>query len=935
MVNSLRRKLIIAFVGMALAPLVLAGVALIAATFQLQQEQSAAVQSQLGRSIGNEVRAYLGQLVLELESPIRQRGLAKLGQDDRQNLVNGLLAFEPMFVDVSLTDGDGKLLARANRYRADSRVTTSDTAVLPDVGVAAKLSRSVAMGRVHYDEDTNEPEIGMAVPAIAPASGEVEGILVVKARFRRVWEMVAPPRGLGDLNAYVLDAAGHVVAHSNPSVVLAQTTVNPRPLAGVHSGLSGKPSLIAVETIGGGSWRFAVVVEQPLVSALRLPIEIAAVIGVVLLFAGLGAAVMVVHSVRIMVTPLTHLGDVVRAAEFGDLSRRADIGSDDEIGELARAVNAMTSRIGGLMADLRESEEKFRLVAESTSDAMVVVDDAGHIVSWNRGASLMFGYTVEEAVGADLGILMPEHLRGHHGTVLSRIRSAGDHGVRGTPLEQPARRKDGTLFPIEISLASFMFQGRRFVSGILRDISARREAESNLRFLARHDPLTGLANRPVLHEKLMEALTGGGDGSLVCLLFIDLDNFKYVNDILGHSFGDQLLRMVADRLRTIEGGRNTVCRHGGDEFILLAPGIILREEAEDLARQVLSIMAEPFSIHDQVVEVGCSIGVTIAPDDGNDAETLIRKADIAMYQAKDRGRLGYQVFSPAVDRHLAERRRLESKLRQAVRNDEILIHLQPKFAFSDNRLVGFEALARWQSQDMGMVPPSQFIPIAEESGLIGVIGQSVIRQVLDVLRRWREEERALVPVAVNLSAAQLRTPMLVPEVEGLLREYDIPGDLLELELTESMLMGGVEDVLSVLWRLRHLGIKLSIDDFGTGYSSLSYLKSYPLNVLKIDRSFVVDLPDQREGAAICLAIIHMAKALSLDVVAEGVETQAQADFLRQNGCDFVQGFLFGKPGTVLAAEGWLKSSGRAASVQSNSGVATGGQSVQCGPDGGF
>ena len=934
MVNSLRRKLILAFFGMAVGPLILAGTTLVAATFWLQQEQSMAVQSQLGRSIGNEVRAYLGQLVLALEGPIRQSGLARLGREDRQDLVNGLLAFEPMFVEVSVTDDTGVELAHANRYRADSRVMNADTAVLPEV-VAARRSRTTAMGGVHYDEATNEPVIGIAVPAIAPASGKVEGVVVVKARFRRVWEMVAPPPGLGDLNAYVLDASGHVVAHSNPSVVLSQTTVIPAPVEGFHRGLSGKPSLIAVETVGNGAWRFVVVVEQPLVSALRLPMGIAAIVGLVLFFAGLGAVVLVIHSGRIILAPLTRLGEAVRAVEAGDLSQRADIGSEDEIGDLAQAFNAMTERIGGLMTDLRESEEKFRLVAESTSDAMVVVDEAGHIVSWNRGAALMFGYTVEEAIGADLGMLMPDHMRSQHRMILSRVSSVGDRGLRNTPLEQPAQRKDGSLFPIEISLATFTYQGRRFVSGILRDISARREAESNLRFLARHDPLTGLANRPVLHEKLMEALTGFADESLVCLLFIDLDNFKYVNDILGHSFGDQLLRMVADRLRSIEGGRNTVCRHGGDEFILLAPGIIVREEAEDLARQVLSIMSEPFSVHDQVVEVGCSIGITIAPDDGNDAETLIRKADIAMYQAKERGRLGYQIFTAAMDQSLADRRRLESKLRQAVRNDEIAIHLQPKFAFSDTSLVGFEALARWQSQELGMVPPSQFIPIAEESGLIAILGQSVIRRVLCVLRRWREEGRPLVPVAVNLSAVQLRTPSLVAEVEALLQEYDIPGALLELELTESMLMGGVEDVLSVLRRLRDLGIKLSIDDFGTGYSSLSYLKSYPLNVLKIDRSFVVDLPDQKEGAAICLAIIHMAKALSLDVVAEGVETQAQADFLRKHGCDFVQGFLFGKPGPVQAAEGWLSHSRAQVSVQSDAGVATGGQGVQGGTDGGF
>ncbi|MDO8606585.1 MAG: EAL domain-containing protein [Phaeospirillum sp.] len=892
--DSLRRKLFLAFTGMALLPLLLAGAALALTTFRLQESQSLAIQKQVGRGIIAEFRNYLGAMVLELDGPARQRGLVRLDEGERRDLASGLLAFEPMFVQVSILDGGGKVLAHASRYKARASGGSTSLAHLPEV-TTAMVSRTTALGNVRYDEATNEPVIGLAVPALVPLSGEVEGLLVVEARFRRVWEMTAPQPGLPDLNAYVLDSRGHVIAHGNPSVVLSNTTVIPAPAEGFSRGLSGGWSLITTEPMVVGSRRFVVVVEQPLASALRLPIETAAIVALVLLFAGLGAGVMIIYSRRVIVEPLIHLGDAVRAVEAGDLGRRAKIDSDDEIGALARSFNSMTARVEGLLTDLGESEEKFRLVAESTVDAMVVIDDGGRIVYWNRGAFRMFGYSVEEALGGNLGLLMPEHMRDRHLAILSHLGAGGNISLRTQPLEQMAQRKDDSLFPVEVSLATFMFHGRRFYSGFLRDITARKEAESNIRFLARHDPLTGLANRPVLHEKLQEALAEAAEGSRVCLLFIDLDNFKFVNDLLGHSFGDQLLRLVADRLRTIEGGRNTVCRHGGDEFILLAPGIVARDEVEDMAKQILSMMSEPFAIHDQVVEVGCSIGITMAPDDGIDAETLIRKADIAMYQAKERGRLGYQLFTAAMDQQLVERRRLEAKLRRAIKDDEIIIHLQPKFAFVGGAVIGFEALARWNSRELGMVPPAQFIPVAEDAGLISAIGLTVMRQVLGVLRQWRSEGRQLVPVAVNLSAVQLRNPGLVAEIEALLVEFGIPADLLELELTESMLMGDVADVRGALGRLRAIGIKLSIDDFGTGYSSLSYLKSFPLNVLKIDRSFVIDLPHEREGAAICLAIINMAKALSLEVVAEGVETEEQADFLRTHGCDFVQGYLFGRP----------------------------------------
>ncbi|WP_096700997.1 EAL domain-containing protein [Magnetospirillum sp. 15-1] len=891
---SLRRKLRVAFVGLALGPLLLAGLALSVAVYRLQDRQTEAIQRQVGRAIVSDFRNYLGTLILELEEPVRRQGVAMLDARGRQMLVEGLIAFEPMFIEVAVLDVEGGVLARASRYEPVISSGAAGVAHLPEVA-AAMIGGANAIGGIRQYAATNEPMIGLAVPSIDPKSGRPEGFILAQARFRRVWELTQPLPGLGHLNSYVLDHAGQVIAHRNPSVVLAHT-VRPLPVIdGIGRGLDGAWSFSTSEAFVIGGRRFLVVVEQPLLNALKLPVGTVLIVALVLLFGGIGAWILVRHAQRTILAPIGALAEAVRDVEAGDMTRRAPVTSSDEVGALAAAFNSMTGRVADLLHDLGDSEEKFRLVMESASDALLVIDADGRIVSWNRGASRMFGYERDEILGHDVTQLMPEHMRERHREVLAHIRQQADGQVNTDPREQPAQRKDGTLFPVEVTLAGFSFKGSRFYSGIMRDISARKEAESNIRFLARHDALTGLANRVVLREKLDEILPETGARQLHCLLFIDLDNFKVVNDVLGHSFGDRLLVEVADRLRSIEGGHNIVCRHGGDEFILLAPDIQSREKAVELAERVLAVMSDAFAIDAQAIEVGCSIGIAMAPDDGTDAETLIRKADIAMYKAKEKGRLGYQFFTAAMDRQMIERRELEKSLRRGLRDGELFIHLQPKVRLLGGGVTGFEALARWHCAEHGMVPPARFIPVAEECGLIAAIGDTVLRQTLETMAGWRSDGRNALPVAVNLSAGQLGNPALASDIDALLREYGLPSSLLELELTESMLMGDVDQVRAILFRLKDLGIKLSIDDFGTGYSSLSYLKRFPVDVLKIDRSFVADLPGDPEGEAICLAIIRMAKALSLAVVAEGVETEAQSAFLSENGCDFAQGFLFARP----------------------------------------
>jgi diguanylate cyclase (GGDEF)-like protein/PAS domain S-box-containing protein len=902
--RSLHRKLRAAFLGLAVGPLLLAGIALAIMVYNLQDRQTEAIQRQVGRAISSEFHNYLGTLLIELEEPVRRNGLASLDAGGRQSLADALIAFEPMFIEVAVLDSQGRVQTRASRYEPVISDGAAGVAHLPEVATAM-MGGEKTIGAVGHYQPTNEPMIGLVVPSIDPKSGQPEGFVLAQARFRRVWELTKPLPGLGQLNSYVVDHTGQVIAHRNPSVILGRT-IRKLPVAdGIGRGLDGSWSFTTSEAFTEGGRRFMVVVEQPLLSALRLPVGTVVIVGLVLLFGGMGAWIVIRYARQAILAPIDALAEAVRDVEAGDMERRAPVVSADEIGALATAFNSMTGRVADLLRDLGDSEEKFRLVMDSASDALVVIDAEGHIVSWNRGAIRMFGYQPDEVMGRKVSVLMPEHVGGRHDEILARIRSLADYQVNTEPREQPAQRKDGSLFPVEVTLAGFSFKGNRFYSGIMRDISARKEAESNIRFLASHDALTGLANRVVLRQKLDEILPETGSRQVHCLLFIDLDNFKVVNDVLGHSFGDRLLVEVAGRLRTIEGGYNIVCRHGGDEFILLAPDIQTRERAVELAERVLALMGDSFIIDSQAIEVGCSIGISMAPDDGRDAETLIRKADIAMYKAKEKGRLGYQFFTMAMDQQMAERRRLENSLRQGMRDGEVFIHLQPKVRLDTGAVTGFEALARWRSVEHGMVPPARFIPVAEDCGLISAIGDTVLRRTLQTLAGWQSEGRMPLPVAVNLSAGQLGNPGLAVEIDALLREHGLPASLLELELTESMLMGDADQVRAILFRLKDLGIKLSIDDFGTGYSSLSYLKRFPVDVLKIDRSFVTDLPGDPEGEAICLAIIRMAKALSLEVVAEGVETEPQSRFLGANGCDFAQGYLFARPVSVQDASSYL------------------------------
>lgn len=434
--------------------------------------------------------------------------------------------------------------------------------------------------------------------------------------------------------------------------------------------------------------------------------------------------------------------------------------------------------------------------------------------------------------------------------------------------------------------------------------STLKHAQARLDHQAHHDPLTGLPNRLLFDNRLRSALDGSrADDQLGAVLFLDLDRFKQINDSLGHPVGDQLLKAIAARLKLQLRDIDTVARLGGDEFIILLPGLQQPQDAEQVAQKLLECFGAPFQLDNHEFFISASIGISLYPKDGLDVATLVKNADAAMYQSKAKGRNRSEFYTRSLTFQVNERMAMEQELRRALERDELCLYYQPKFCLRSQSLVGAEALVRWPHPVFGDIPPDRFIPVAEESGLILPLGDWVLEQACRQLQDWQESGRGFGTLSVNLAGAQLHQPSLLPRISALLQRYNLAPELLQLEITENFIMNQAGEALDILHRLKQLGVQLAIDDFGTGYSSLSYLKRLPLDVLKIDQSFVRGLPDDPHDLAITRAIIALGNSMQLTVIAEGVETKAQELCLAAEGCLQIQGYVVSCP---LSAEAFTR-----------------------------
>lgn len=430
----------------------------------------------------------------------------------------------------------------------------------------------------------------------------------------------------------------------------------------------------------------------------------------------------------------------------------------------------------------------------------------------------------------------------------------------------------------------------------VRDITERKVAEERVQFLAYYDALTGLPNRTLLEDRITKALASARRrNENAAVLFLDLDRFKFINDTLGHTSGDALLQEVAARLKGCAREQDTVARVGGDEFVMLLTSVAQASDAAVAAQRVLDAITSEFSVHGNLLKVTCSVGISMFPAHGLDSDALVKNADAAMYCAKQKGPNNIQFFTKDMNDQMVERLTLESGLRLALDRQELFLVYQPQMDIATGAIVGVEALLRWQHPELGLVPPGDFIRIAENTGLIVPIGEWVLKTACAQARKWQDEGLRQVQIAVNVSAVQFRQEGFRDLIKGVLSETRLSPQYLELELTESLLLTNADVMFSVLRDLKEMGLSLAIDDFGTGYSSLSYLRQFPVSRLKIDRSFVQDVAINPDDAAITAAIIGMAKNMSLRVIAEGVENEAQLSFLRAHQCDEIQGYYFSRP----------------------------------------
>jgi diguanylate cyclase (GGDEF)-like protein/PAS domain S-box-containing protein len=627
------------------------------------------------------------------------------------------------------------------------------------------------------------------------------------------------------------------------------------------------------------------------------------------------------HEVQVMLrdlTPRLHPDDlpVLRRALIEHMKGRSDdyqveyrikhadghwVWIEDRGRAVERDSESRVLRMLGTRRDIsarKVQEQQQQLAAtvfEAASEGIVILDPDYRLLSVNQAFSDVTGYRQDEVIGKSVISLASSNDDTRRQYQLIRLELENIGSWRGELIEM---RKNGELYPQWLQLNVVRdSQGRvSHIVGFFADLSSRREAEERLRYLSHYDELTGLANRSLFKERLHEASQRARkSGRSIALLHVDLDRFKLLNDSLGHEVADQLLRQVSRRLTQAVPEADTLARLSGDEFAILIDSYGSLSSLARLASRLLSKLRVPMSVGGHELVVSASLGISLLPDNAREISALVSQANMAMQHAKHLGGNTFQFFTDNLQACTLERLQLENQLRKGINEGQLEVFYQPKLCLDSDSINAAEALVRWRHPELGLVPPNDFIGLAEETGLIGAIGEFVLRQACTQARAWQEQGLEQIRVSVNLSVHQLRQGNLLSLVRQVLKETGLAAQFLELELTESQLLDNVESVISTFQQLRELGVKLAIDDFGTGYSSLSYLKRFPVDYVKIDQTFIRDLTPGSEDAAITRAIIVMAHSLELKVVAEGVETQDQLDFLKSQRCDEIQGYLISRP----------------------------------------
>lgn len=543
---------------------------------------------------------------------------------------------------------------------------------------------------------------------------------------------------------------------------------------------------------------------------------------------------------------------------------------------------------------LEEHEMKFQSIVETAKDAIIVVDSKGIIVQCNQGAQQLFNYCKKEIIGSNIDTIIPVRFMEAHIKDMEQYKKTNIPHVIGKTLELTGYRKDGCEFLMELSLGTWETEHGAFYSCIIRDITERRASEEKINNLVYMDSLTGLPNRRLFNDRIDSLVRQSDEQEFTFSLFyMDLDNFKMVNDRFGHTFGDFFLKRVTERLEQHISKKETLSRLGGDDFVLLLPNTGYNKAAKR-AQDLINALNEPFHFEHEEIFTSASIGISLFPTDGRDSEVLIKGADIAMYRAKEKGKNSFQFFTHDMNESISRKSKLATGLHKGLERGEFTIQYQPQISLETEDLTGVEALLRWKHPEWGIISPSEFIPIAEETGSITKIGEFVLTEACRQNKAWQDAGLPPFRVAVNISARQFAQKDLMKIVENVLKETGLAPHYLELELTETIIQNS-ESAIATMRELATLDVHLSIDDFGTGYSSLSYLKLFPIASLKIDQHFTRNIETDLKDAALVKTIIRMAHDLGLNVIAEGVETKEQLEFLKEQGCNQAQGYYFNRP----------------------------------------